>query len=433
LFNSEALTKVQSIILVVVIVFALLGAVVVFILLNEQEPSSETIKIGLCADLDQPSGKAVWQGAVLAAEQVNAQGGVLGRNLTIVEEDDDSENPNVDVNFASSAFTKLMTVDEADFIISHMLGLVYREIASDHRKILFSIADVADELTQGVLDDYDRYKYYFRVGSGNQTAATRGITETLVVCRNHTGFNKIAFLYYFYMGPLVSSIIDALDEYGFDVVLSESIPITVMDFSSYFAKAEEAGAQILYPLIYGDVELLFVREYCDRQSPMVIWGSLAIASNSDFWELTRGKCEHITVVGLPVVAGYPLTTKTIPTREAYINRWGEAISSGAAAAYDTVRFILPDAIERAGTIETGAVIEALEETEVETSLARRFVFTSSHDIMVGEAGPNRPTEDYFLVALFQWQDGELVPVYPIELMEEAGASYTFPDWPGPWD
>jgi flagellar basal body-associated protein FliL len=75
LFNSEALTKLQSIILVVVIVFALLGAVVVFIFLGEQEPSSEIIKIGVCADLDQPNGKAVWQGAVLAAEQVNDQGG----------------------------------------------------------------------------------------------------------------------------------------------------------------------------------------------------------------------------------------------------------------------------------------------------------------------------------------------------------------------
>jgi hypothetical protein len=95
--------------------------------------------------------------------RLTIKGGVLGRNLTIVEEDDDSENPNVDVNFASSAFTRLMIVGEADFIISHMLGLVYREIASDHRKILFSISDVADELTQGVLDDYVRYKYYFRV------------------------------------------------------------------------------------------------------------------------------------------------------------------------------------------------------------------------------------------------------------------------------
>ena len=86
----------------------------------------------------------------------------------------------------------------------------------------------------------------------------------------------------------------------------------------------------------------------------------------------------------------------------------------------------------AGTIETAAVIKALESTDIETANVRRFVFTSSHDIFVGE-DPNNPDEDYFLVCLFQWQDGAQVPVYPIKIMEEAGATYKFPDWPGPWD
>ncbi|MCJ7613678.1 hypothetical protein MUO71_02785, partial [Candidatus Bathyarchaeota archaeon] len=101
--------------------------------------------------------------------------------------------------------------------------------------------------------------------------------------------------------------------------------------------------------------------------------------------------------------------------------------------YDLVRFILPDAISRAGTIETEAVISALEETDVETVLARHFVYTSTHDIMIGEAGPNKPAEDYMLVCLFQWQDGVQVPVYPQEIMDEAGATYTYPPWSGPWD
>jgi hypothetical protein len=34
---------------------------------------------------------------------------------------------------------------------------------------------------------------------------------------------------------------------------------------------------------------------------------------------------------------------------------------------------------------------------------------------------------------FQWQNGELVPMHPKWLMDEAGSSYMFPDWPGPWD
>jgi hypothetical protein len=100
---------------------------------------------------------------------------------------------------------------------------------------------------------------------------------------------------------------------------------------------------------------------------------------------------------------------------------------------ELVRYILPEALKRAGTTETDSVIKALETTSIETSLARRFVFTSSHDIMIGAAGPNRPGEDYFMVCLFQWQSGKLVPVYPKEIMQEAGVTYKFPDWDGPWD
>ena len=43
-------------------------------------------------------------------------------------------------------------------------------------------------------------------------------------------------------------------------------------------------------------------------------------------------------------------------------------------------------------------------------------------------------EGYDEPIVFQWQeDGIRVPVYPRYIMEEAGATYIFPDWPGPWD
>jgi branched-chain amino acid transport system substrate-binding protein len=400
--------------------------------LGGEQPSSETIKIGICADLDNTMGRSILQGAKLAAEQVNAEGGVLGMNFEIVAQDDDSETSYEPIA-ASNAFAKLISVDEADFIISMTYGLMYREIAFEHKKIFFTVFDTMDEFTQGVLDNYDRYKYCFRAGVGNFTAAIKGNTESVVVCRNHTGFNKVAFIYGAYMEDSVSSMTDTLEKQGFDVVLSQPVAPETIDYSSAFAKAEAAGAEILFPMVFETKGIPFVKEYYDRQSPMVMWGWIHISERSDFWQITEGKCEYITSTGYPVVTGYPLTSKTAPTRDAYVERWGEEISSNAAVAYDTIRFVLPDAIERAGTIETEAVIEALEETDVETSVCRRFVFTSSHDIMVGMEGPNKLSEDYFLVAMFQWQDGVQVPVYPTELMEEAGATYIFPDWPGPWD
>ena len=428
MLDSTAITKIQSILLIAIIIVAAVGGAVAYVLLSGEQQSSETIKIGICADIDNVGGKSILQAAKLAAEQVNANGGILGRNFEIVSEDDDSEISG-DMIFASNAFTRLITLDEADFIISYYFGMTYREIAFEHKKIFFTVYDPTDELTQGVLDNYDRYKYYFRAGAGNATTGFKVLPDSVVACRDHTGFNKVAFIYWFGVEEFVTSLTDALERHGFDVVLSAPI-VDVTDFSSAFAKAEEAGAEILFPMIFGSSGIPFVKEYYDRQSPMVMWGGLDIGPKNDFWEITEGKCEHITCGGYTIVAGYPLTNKTLPTKDAYLERWGEEISGNAAVAYDTVRFILADAIERAGTIETEAVIKALEETDVETSLARRFVFTSSHDIMSVE-GPEQ--KDYFFSATFQWQDGVLVPVYPIELMEEVDATYTFPDWPGPWD
>jgi branched-chain amino acid transport system substrate-binding protein len=435
LFNSKALTKLQSAVLIAAIVVAAVSGGLAYVLLNGQQPA-DAIKIGICADIDSSVGKGIWQGAVLAAEQVNADGGVLGRNFTIVGEDDDDESPSMDSATAISAFTRLITVDKADYVVYSGIGglsITFQDLASQHKTIMFGGVDPADELTQRVLDDYDNYKYFFRVGIPNATSANDGVTESIRVLRNYTGFNKVAFVYQDPFGNMADGIAgytDTLLGYGFEVVYTANVPLDTVDFSSYFAQAEAAGAEILYPLIVTPAAVSFVKEYYDRQSPMVMWGLISLASQSNFWEVTEGKCEYVSANTYPTVVGYPLTNKTVLFGEAYMERWNEPPPGGAI--YDLVRYILPDALKRAGTTETEAVIKALETTSVETSLARRFVFTSSHDITIGAAGPNRPGEDYYLVCVFQWQNGKLVPVYPEEIKEEASVTYALPDWQGPW-
>jgi len=182
----------------------------------------------------------------------------------------------------------------------------------------------------------------------------------------------------------------------------------------------------LIPLIGGQESILVIKEWYERQSPLVVWGVDVMSQANEYWEWTEGKCEHETIMVSPFVAGYPWTNKTLPVRAAFIDMWGHTPTFTAHGAYDTVRYILADAIERAGTTETDAVIEALEETDIETTDSPRFTFTPSHDIMFGPG--------YTQAIFFQWQaDGTRVPVYPKEIMEEAGATYTYPDWPGPWD
>lgn len=436
--DSRALTRIQIIILIAFIIVASVGGVATYVLLTREE-SAEIIRIGVLTDLNGINGENVWQGTKLAAEEINSEGGILGKKVEVIGEDTDFESEG-DLSKVSLALTRLITMDKVDFIIGQApgeSGLVIENIISEHQKIFLAVLGSLDNVTQRVIDNYDDYKYFFRVFQMNDTSIGYGMTDSFLLIREITGFNKIGYLAEDSMWN--KGVRDALDfllpnVYGFDLVYQGTFPPhSTFDFTSYFAAAEAAETEILIPLIIYDGAIPFAKEYYDRQSPMVVYGgALASVSVEESWDWTEGKCEHMTVFALPVVAGYPLTSKTIPVRDAFINRWGETPLAGGAAAYDALRFILYDALNKAGTTETDEVIEALEETSIETSLARNFVFTESHDVMYGE-GTNDPEDDNIIATLFQWQNRELVPIYPKKIMEEAGATYTYPDWLGPWD
>jgi ABC-type branched-subunit amino acid transport system substrate-binding protein len=263
------------------------------------------------------------------------------------------------------------------------------------------------------------------------------LDSSLATLKNYTGFTKIALLEQSAgaQASLSPQLVNTLPQYGFNIVYSDTVLFSVTDFTSQFAAIEASGAEILVPLIFTQAGTSFVKEWCDRQSPFVLWGIISAAAQSTSWNLTEGKCEYVSYSAMPAVAGYPWSNKSLPTRAAFFQRWGELPTENAVATYDTVRFILPDAIKRAGTTETEAVIKTLETTNVETSMARHFVFTSSHDIMMTFSDPNNPTsinEGHVMYMTFQWQNGTQVPVFPKEIMEQAGATYQYPPWQGPW-
>ena len=438
MFASSAITRIQSVILAAIIIVAAVAGTLAYVLWNNQD-TTETIRIGVLVDLDGLHGRKVWLGAQLAAEEINSYGGILGRQIEVFGEDTDFETES-DVTKISSALTRLITYHKVDYVLGQatdQMGLTIQDIIAEHKKIFIATSGSTDALTQRVLDDYDKYKYFFRVFQMNDTSIGKGMTDSILLIREITGSNKIGYLAEDSMWN--KGVRDALDYllpevYGFDLVYRGTFPpYDTFDFSSYFSAAEAAGVEILIPLIVFDGGLPFVKEYYDRQSPMVIYGgALGRAALPESWDWTEGKCEHMTVFAMPITAEYPLTSKTLVTRKAFIDRWGETPNPGGTAAYDIIRFILPQAWERAGTTEIDEVINALEKTSVETSMARNFQFTFSHDVMYGE-GSNDPDDDNMIATLFQWQNGKLVPIYPKKIMEEAGVIYTYPPWPGPWD
>jgi ABC-type branched-subunit amino acid transport system substrate-binding protein len=432
--NSRALTKIQSIILIAIIIVTVVAA---YFLLDKEEQSSETIKIGILTDIDGASGKHILQGAVLAAEHLNAEGGILEKQVKIIGEDTDFES-GLDLTKINSALTRLLTVDDVDFIIglaAGEMGFMIQDTIAEHKRIYIALGGIPEELTQRVIDNYDEYKYFFHLDP-NSTVLDRQILDMLLHAREITGFNNVGYLLddhpYTVTAP---EYLEMLPELGFNLVYGSKFPpFNTFDFSSYFAAAETAGVEILVVLSIFDSGIPLLKEYYDRQAPMLVYGGyISKMSFMESWEQTGGKCTYSTLNIHGATIGYPVTSKTVAFHDSYVERWNMAPFSLGASSYDIIRFVLSEAIERARTTETEEVITALEEIAVETTAARKFAFASSHAALFLESMGN--PDDYGAIAtLFQWQeDGSLIPIYPKWLMEEAGVTYSFPDWAGPWD
>ena len=122
-------------------------------MLSGEEQSSETVKIGVLADLDGFYGKLILQGAVLASEQINAEGGLLGRQVEVIGEDTDIESGITDPAVINSALTKLLAVDKVDFIVGMAVnqGFMIQELIAQHKKIFFDLGTSEETYTQRVL------------------------------------------------------------------------------------------------------------------------------------------------------------------------------------------------------------------------------------------------------------------------------------------
>src|SRR3990172_9910051 len=249
MLDSKALTRIQSASLIAIIVVAAVGGGLAYMLWSGPAQPTENIKIGVVGDLDHASGRGTLRGAMLAAEQINAEGGILGRNITIVSEDDDSSTPPNDIAVALNALTKLITVDKADYVIASGSTIIMtsQDIVAEHKKILFSTTTSLDNYTQRVIENYEKYKYCFRVSPPNSTTISAGMLGDVITVGKYTNFTKVALLFQDSTGArqTLSGLSKTLPTHGVQIVYNNLLAPTVTDFGSYFAAIEAAGAEIL--------------------------------------------------------------------------------------------------------------------------------------------------------------------------------------------
>src|SRR6202000_3206412 len=121
--------------------------------------SSEPIKIGVIAEVQSIAGAATPGGAQIAADEINAKGGILGRKIEIVSYDNKSSSSD-----SVRAFQRAVSDDKVSAVIASYISKVVLALepwAARVKMPLITPGGASHEITKAVHENYDKNKYTF--------------------------------------------------------------------------------------------------------------------------------------------------------------------------------------------------------------------------------------------------------------------------------
>ena len=231
----------------------LLLATLAIALTFEADLSFAQVVVGAAAPLTGPRallGRNFKQGAELALAEVNEAGGVLGKPLELVFEDDQGDNPNAAIN----AVNKLMQVDK----VSVMLGPHYTVAQLSTQKSFCPSGPVSITGASGIPVTEGGCKYLIRIRA-NDNIQARALVE---FTRKELKIDKIGVIYINDdFGKAGSArVVSVMEEAGLKPLAVESHNPQDKDFSAQLAKMKNAGAGLVILWTHDTEAALMVRQ-----------------------------------------------------------------------------------------------------------------------------------------------------------------------------
>ena len=357
------------------------------------------------------------RGMILAAEEINAAGGVKldGKmcpiDLQIIDSRD--EEPGVPTSSVLLAIEKLILKNKADVIAGgpcmSECGMAALDLYARYKIVdVVSIGCYTPSWDAKVGENIDKYKYSFRE-SGSVKWYIKEAIDLMAQIKEEHGFNKLFIsIDDSLMCRKAAEIVEKLAvKTGWEIVGHDKHPIGTTDYSAALSDCKKSGAQVMFIWAYSPETAILLKQWADMEVPALPIGFIGAAEDPGFWEATNGKCEY-TVVTLSETGNVPTnaTPKAMEFYNAFKERWGvPPRSTGCVSGYESL-YVLKDAIERANSLEDDALIKALEETNL-PAVRGTIRFDENHQIVYGYDPSNS-----VLGCWVQWQDGKRVQIFP---------------------
>jgi len=383
-----------------------------------QAQTKGPIRIGVIAEAQAVAGSSIPMGAQLAADEINAAGGVDGRKIEIVSYDNHSSSAE-----SVRAFQRAVSEDHVNAVIASYISEVVLALepwAARLKTVMITPGAASDVITQNIAKDYAHNKYTFH---GYLTSTSLGqlvcdAAKDLLVDDLKMKTAVIMSEDAAWTTPLDVSYENCLPKVGLKVLDHIRFSPDTTDFTPIFNKIEGEKPDVMITGI-SHVGTQPTVQWKSQQVPIPMLGISSQATNSTFWKDTNGATEGVlfNAVSGPGVA---VTPKTLPFVAAFQKRFGNFPSYCGYTAYDEVYYIA-DAIKRAGSTESDKLVAALEKTD--------WVGTIGRVEFTGKDSPNphalKVGKGTITGLMLQWQDGKQVNLWPRDV---ANGKLKFPSF-----
>ena len=319
-------------------------------------------------------GEYAAQGIKMAADEINAAGGVMGRKLEVITED--SVNPQV-------AATKAQRMIERDNVsvlmgeISSASALTISQVAGRNKKLFFSIGARSDVLRG---KDCNRYTFHVDIPV---TVMVNAVGQALV--RDNLVKGKKIFSLtadYLFGHDLTKVAKKFFTDNGGTLIGDELVPTDATDLSPYLLKIRQAKPDLIASNLAGNQVTNFVKQYAEFGLPYPVVGFNL--NTADAWAAGEGNLGGIW----PTVWHHDLQTPGSKTFVAnFEKRFGRIPENHAWIEYITLK-IMAQAMNATKSTDSEKLIAYLETgAEFDILKARKGYFRSWDHQLMQEAYP----------------------------------------------
>lgn len=336
---------------------------------------SEKIRIGVLCPLTGPfasGGKAMQQSLEIAVEDINTSGGILGRQVELVQGDTQGKG-----DVARSEALRLIEREKVRALIGAYLSEETNEVvevAAEKKIVLIVPVSATNEITARVAGDYSKYKYIFRVSYNiNQWAELMGsfIKEQKVKNYAFAGVNIR------WNHELAGALKEYLAGAGITPVYEEYYSSKEPAFDPMLTAIKEKKPQLVVAGDPGQGSIGFVKKARDFALPAPVFsvgGALGDARVAG--TLSPGSPLYFQA------AAWSNTEAGKNYFEKFKSRFGyQPVGYSDTMPYDALT-VLAQAVNKAGSLESEKVIKALEAGGF-TGNCGVYNFDSSHQAAWG--------------------------------------------------